>query len=67
MNDADLKMEMSISRMLRAGVSLAAAVVLLGGLLYMLQAHGVAPDYRIRPCNSILSQERLLMLKCGYE
>jgi hypothetical protein len=22
---------------------------------------------RIRPCNSILSQERLLMLKCGYE
>jgi ferritin-like metal-binding protein YciE len=21
----------------------------------------------IRPCNSILSQERLLMLKCGYE
>jgi hypothetical protein len=22
---------------------------------------------RIRPCNSILSQERLFMLKCGYE
>ncbi len=22
---------------------------------------------RIRPCNSILSQERLRMLKCGYE
>jgi uncharacterized membrane protein len=46
MNDADLKMELSISRMLSTGVSLAAAVVLLGGLLYVFQAHGVAPDYR---------------------
>jgi uncharacterized membrane protein len=46
MNDADLKMEMSISRMLGTGVSLAAAIVLLGGLLYLLQAHGAAPDYR---------------------
>jgi uncharacterized membrane protein len=46
MSDADLKMEMSISRMLRAGVSLAAGVVLFGSLLYVLQAHGVAPDYR---------------------
>jgi uncharacterized membrane protein len=46
MSDADLKMEMSISRMLRAGVSLAAGVVLFGGLLYVLQAHDVAPDYR---------------------
>jgi uncharacterized membrane protein len=46
MSDADLKMEMSISRMLRAGVSLAAGVVLLGGLLYVLQAHDVAPNYR---------------------
>jgi hypothetical protein len=25
------------------------------------------PMVSIRPCNSILSQERLLMLKCGYE
>jgi uncharacterized membrane protein len=46
MNDADIKMEMSISRMLRAGVSLAAAVVLAGGLLYVFQAHDIAPDYR---------------------
>jgi uncharacterized membrane protein len=46
-SEADLKMEVAISQMLRAGVSLAAVVVLLGGLLYVLQAHGVAPDYRI--------------------
>jgi uncharacterized membrane protein len=46
MTEADQKMEMAISQMLRAGVSLAAVVVLGGGLLYLLQAHGVAPDYR---------------------
>jgi uncharacterized membrane protein len=45
-SEADLKMELAISRMLRAGVSLAAVVVFIGGLLYVLQAHGVAPDYR---------------------
>jgi uncharacterized membrane protein len=45
-SEADLKMEMAISRMLRAGVSLAAVVVFVGGVLYVLQAHGVAPDYR---------------------
>ena len=44
-SEADLKMELAISRMLRAGVSLAAVVVLIGGILYLLQAHGVAPDY----------------------
>jgi uncharacterized membrane protein len=44
--EADLKMEIAISRMLRAGVSLAAVVVFFGGCLYMWQAHGVAPDYR---------------------
>jgi uncharacterized membrane protein len=45
-SEADLKMELAISRMLRAGVSAAAVVVFIGGLLYVLQAHGVAPDYR---------------------
>jgi uncharacterized membrane protein len=44
-SEADLKMEIAISQMLRAGVSLAAVVVLIGGALYLLQAHGVAPDY----------------------
>ena len=45
-SEADLKMEIAISQMLRAGVSLAAIVVLVGGVLYMLQAHGLTPDYR---------------------
>ena len=44
-SEADLKMELAISHMLRAGVSLAAVVVFVGGFLYVLQAHGVAPDY----------------------
>jgi uncharacterized membrane protein len=45
-SEADLKMELSISRMLRAGVSLAAIVVLAGCALYLYGAHGVLPDYR---------------------
>lgn len=45
-SEADLKMEIAISRMLRAGVSLAAFVVLVGGILYLWRAHGVEPDYR---------------------
>jgi uncharacterized membrane protein len=45
-SEADVKMEVAISQMLRAGVSLAAVVVFVGGLLYVLHAHGVAPDYR---------------------
>jgi uncharacterized membrane protein len=45
-SEADVKMEVAISQMLRAGVSLAAVVVFIGGLLYVLQAHGLAPDYR---------------------
>jgi uncharacterized membrane protein len=44
-SEADLKMEIAISRMLRAGVSLAALVVLVGGILYLLRAHGVETDY----------------------
>jgi uncharacterized membrane protein len=44
-SEADLKMELAISRMLRAGVSVAAVVVFIGGMLYVLQAHGMVPDY----------------------
>jgi uncharacterized membrane protein len=45
-SEADLKMEIAISRMLRAGVSVAAFVVLVGWILYLWHAHGVEPDYR---------------------
>jgi hypothetical protein len=45
-SEADLNMELAISRMLRAGVTLAALVVLGGGILYLSRAHGVEPDYR---------------------
>jgi uncharacterized membrane protein len=45
-SETDLNMEIAISRMLRAGVTLAAFVVLAGGILYLSRAHGVEPDYR---------------------
>jgi uncharacterized membrane protein len=45
-SEADLKMEITISRMLRVGVSLAAFVVLVGAILYLWQAHGMETDYR---------------------
>jgi uncharacterized membrane protein len=42
----DEKLEQIIGNLLRAGVILAAAVVLIGGVIYLLQ-HGEAhPDYR---------------------
>jgi uncharacterized membrane protein len=44
-SEADLKMEMAISRMLRTGVSVAAFVVFAGWSLYLWQAHGVVSDY----------------------
>ena len=44
-SEADLKMEIAISRMLRAGVSAAAFVVLVGWILYLWQAHGIEPSY----------------------
>lgn len=44
-SEADLKMEIAISRMLLAGVSVAASVVLVGWILYLWRAHGVEPDY----------------------
>lgn len=38
-------MELTISRMLRVGVSVAALVVVVGEILYLWQAHGVKTDY----------------------
>jgi uncharacterized membrane protein len=45
-SEADLRMERSISRMLRAGVSVAAIVVFMGWVLYLFRAQGVLSDYR---------------------
>src|SRR5271168_4713518 len=45
-SEADLKTELAISRTLRAGVSMAAFVVLVGGILYLWRAHGVESGYR---------------------
>ena len=41
----DHKMESAMGHMLRIGVMLAAAVVFVGGVLYLLQTHGPRPDY----------------------
>lgn len=41
----DQAMEVAIARLLRFGVTLSAAVVLVGGVLYLSQAHGAEPDY----------------------
>jgi len=42
----DQKIEHIIGNLLRAGVMLAAAVVLAGGILYLLRHGGAQPDYR---------------------
>jgi uncharacterized membrane protein len=41
----DEKLETAIGRMLQAGVLLAAVVVLIGGVMYLLHASGPRPDY----------------------
>jgi uncharacterized membrane protein len=41
----DEQLEIAIGRMLQTGVLLAAAVVLAGGVMYLLHAHGPRPDY----------------------
>jgi uncharacterized membrane protein len=41
----DKQMEASIGRMLRVGVTTSAAIVLLGGILYLRQPSTKAPDY----------------------
>ena len=45
-SDADLKMDIAIGHMLRVGVTIAACVVFVGWLFYLVGAHGIAPDYR---------------------
>jgi uncharacterized membrane protein len=45
MQVTDQKLEIAIGRMLQAGVLLAAAVVFIGGLLYLRQETGPRPDY----------------------
>ena len=45
MQVTDQKLEVAIGRMLQAGVFLAAAVTLTGGILYLLRATGQRPDY----------------------
>lgn len=41
----DEKLEIAIGRTLQIGVLLAAAVVLVGGIMYLLHASGPRPDY----------------------
>jgi len=43
---ADQEMDIAVGRMLRIGVTVAACVVFAGWLFYLVQAHGVAPNYR---------------------
>src|SRR5271168_3033814 len=45
MQVTDQKLEIAIGRMLQTGVLIAAAVVLVGGMLYLHQAGGPRPDY----------------------
>ncbi|MFP5228987.1 MAG: DUF1634 domain-containing protein [Acidobacteriota bacterium] len=41
----DLRIEILVGLMLRSGVLLAAAIVLFGGVLYLIHSHGPRPDY----------------------
>jgi uncharacterized membrane protein len=41
----DKRLETLVGVMLRTGVLLAAAVVLTGGVMYLVQNHGARPDY----------------------
>jgi uncharacterized membrane protein len=43
----DKRVESIIGNLLRAGVLLSAAVVLVGGILYLIHYGGDAPDYRV--------------------
>jgi uncharacterized membrane protein len=44
---SDQRVEAIVGNLLRLGVSLAAGVVLLGGVLYLLHHGSVAPDYHV--------------------
>lgn len=43
----DQRMEEAVGRILRAGVILAAAVIVLGGVLYLRDHGGATPDYAV--------------------
>jgi uncharacterized membrane protein len=45
MSGADQRLEIAMGKILRTGVTVAALVVLAGGILYILQASGPVPDY----------------------
>lgn len=45
MRPTDQRLEIAMGQMLRIGVTVAALVVLTGGILYLLQASGPLPDY----------------------
>jgi uncharacterized membrane protein len=58
-SQADLQMELTVSRMLRIGVSAAALVVCIGAVLYLMHSGGAAPDFQHfhgipRPADKIL-------------
>ena len=46
MTDDDRSLEIAMGQMLRFGVTIAALVVLAGGVLYLTQSQGPIPDYR---------------------
>lgn len=46
MSTSDHDLEVAMGHMLRIGVTVAALVVLAGGVLYLWQNHGAVPDYR---------------------
>jgi uncharacterized membrane protein len=43
----DRRFEAQLASLLRAGVILAATVVLIGGAIYLAKYHGETPDYRV--------------------
>ena len=45
MHATDQRLEIAMGKMLRIGVMVAALVVLVGGILYIVQASGPLPDY----------------------
>jgi uncharacterized membrane protein len=46
MIESDQRLEIAMGQMLRIGVTVAALVVLAGGVLYLTQFRGPAPDYQ---------------------
>lgn len=46
MPGTDQRLEIAMGHMLRIGVTVAAVVVLAGGILYLFQSQGTPPDYQ---------------------